>query len=63
MANSSDIIKDTIRDFSDIQEYMYSAREENALKTYEKLKKRYRELKILLNALGVGLEELDRIKE
>ena len=63
MANSSDTIKDAINEFSSVQKIMKSAKEENAQKTYELLKDRYIELKVLLQTLGVNLSELDRIKE
>ena len=42
---------------------MKSCRKENAKETYELLKKEYKILKAILNALGVNLTELDEIKE
>ncbi len=42
---------------------MFLAKEENAEKTYTKLKKRYLAWKVILNAAGVKLTEIDEIKE
>lgn len=58
-----EIVKDAIDDFKEIQEYMMLAREENAEKTYAKLKKQYLSLKSILNVAGVNLADLDEIKE
>ena len=61
--NNAEIIKNVIDEFNKIQDYMISAKDENAAKTYEKMKKEYLSLKALLNVLGVNLTELDIIKE
>lgn len=61
--NGAEIIKNAMDELKDIQEYMLLAREENAIKTYAKLKKKYLYLKALLNSLGVNLTEIDEIKE
>ena len=61
--NNAEIMKNAMDDFKDIQEYMLLAKEENATKTYAKLKEQYLILKALLNSLGVNLTEIDRIKE
>ncbi len=61
--NNAEIMKNAMDDFKDIQEYMSLAKEENAAKTYAKLKEQYLILKALLNSLGVNLSEIDRIKE
>ena len=50
-------------DFNEIQEYMLLAKEEGATKTYEALKKKYYNLKALLNVLGVNLTNIDKINE
>lgn len=55
--NDAEIIKNAMDEFKDIQEYMEIAREENATKTYAKLKKKYLYLKTLLNSLGVNLAD------
>lgn len=61
--NGAEIMKNAMDEFKDIQEYMEIAREENAVKTYAKLKKKYLYLKALLNSLGVNLADIDDIKE
>lgn len=61
--NGAEIMKNAMDEFKDIQEYMVIAREENAVKTYAKLRKKYFYLKALLNSLGVKLTDLDEIKE
>ncbi len=61
--NAAEVIKNAMDEFKDIQEYMLIAREENATKTYARLKKKYIYLKALLNSLSVNLTEIDEIKE
>ena len=61
--NGAGIMKIAMDEFKDIQEYMIAAKEENALKTYAILKKKYFYLKALLNSLGVNLIDIDEIKE
>lgn len=61
--NNAEIIKNAMDEFKDIQEYMALAKEENAIKTYAKLKEQYLLLKALLNSLGVNLTDIDKIKE
>ena len=61
--NNAEIMKNAMDEFKDIQEYMELAKEENAKKTYAKLKEQYLLLKALLNSLGVNLIEIDKIKE
>ena len=63
MPNAAEIIKEAITEFLRIQAHMKNAREENATKTYEGLKKDYRSLKALLNSLGVNLTDIDEINE
>lgn len=63
MPNGLEIAKDAIEDFKEIQEYMILAKEENAEKTYAKLKKTYLSLKAILNVAGVNLTDIDEIKE
>lgn len=58
-----EITKNAIDDFKEIQEYMLAAKEENAEKTYAKLKKKYLSLKAILNVAGVNLTDIDEIKE
>ncbi|MCI9489700.1 hypothetical protein AALC75_06990 [Lachnospiraceae bacterium 48-42] len=61
--NGAEIMKNAMDEFKNIQEYMLLAREENAKKTYAKLKDQYLVLKALLNSLGVNLTDIDKIKE
>lgn len=58
-----EIAKTAIDDFKEIQEYMLIAKEENAEKTYAKLKKKYLTLKAILNVAGVNLTDIDEIKD
>lgn len=61
--NAAEIIKNAMDEFKEIQEYMAVAREENAVKTYGLLKKKYLLLKVLLTSLSVNLTDIDEIKE
>ena len=61
--NGAEIIKNAMDEFKEIQEYMSVAKEENATKTYNILKKKYLYLKALLNSLGVNLTDIDEFKE
>ena len=63
MPNNAKIAKNAIDDFKKIQDYMAVAKEENATKTYAKLKDEYLSLKAILNVLGVNLTDIDKIKE
>ena len=58
-----EITKAAIDDFKEIQEYMLLAKEENAEKTYAKLKKKYLSLKAISNVAGVNLTDIDEMKE
>ena len=63
MPSSAEIIKSTVEEFQKIQAHMKNAKEENATKTYEGLKKDYKSLKAVLASLGVNLADIDEIKE
>lgn len=63
MPYSGEIIKETVEQFQKVQAHMINAKEENAARTYEGLKKDYKSLKAILNSLGVNLTEIDEIKE
>ena len=63
MPNNAEIAKTTIEDFREIQRFMQIAKDEEALKTYAELKKKYISLKALLTVLGVNLTDIDEIKE
>lgn len=58
-----EVIKQALDDFKKIQEYMILAKEENATKTYAKLKDEYLTIKALLQVSGVNLTDIDKIKE
>ena len=61
MPSGADIIKDYVTEFSRLQDWMLPIKEV-APETYESMYKRYIELKVTLTSLGVGLEQLDRVK-
>ena len=63
MPGGAEIIRDTVNEFQKVQEHMKNAREENAMKTYEGLKKDYKSLKAVLDSLGVNLTDIDELKE
>lgn len=63
MPSNGEIIKDVVEQFQRVQAHMKNAKEENATKTYESLKKDYRSLKAILTSLGVNLTDIDEIKE
>lgn len=63
MPTGIEVTKAALDDFKKIQEYMILAKEENATKTYAKLKDEYLTLKALLSISGVNLADIDKIKE
>ena len=63
MPSGIEVTKQALDDFKKIQDYMLSAKKENAKETYAKLKKEYLTIKALLNVSGVNLTDLDEIKE
>ena len=63
MLDGLEITKAAIDDFKKIQEYMALAKEENATKTYAKLKDEYHSLKAILQVSGVNMTDIDKIKE
>lgn len=63
MPTNGEIVKDVVDQFQKVQAHMKNAREENAAKTYEGLKKDYRSLKAVLISIGVNLADIDEIKE
>ena len=63
MPNGLEITKAAIDDFKEIQEYMVIAKEENADRTYAKLKRKYLALKAILQVAGVNLTDIDEIKD
>ena len=63
MPGNGEIVKDVVDQFQKVQKHMKNAKDENAAKTYEGLKKDYRSLKAILTSLGVNLTDIDEIKE
>ena len=63
MPSGAEIIERTVHDFQKVQAHMKNAKRENALETYEGLKKDYLSMKAVLNSLGVNLTDIDEIKE
>lgn len=63
MPNSAEIIERAVNDFQKVQVHMKNARKENAVETYEGLKKDYKSLKAILNSLGINFTDIDEIKE
>ena len=63
MPTGLEVTKQALDDFKKIQEYMLSAKKENATETYAKLKDEYLTLKALLNISGINLTDIDKIKE
>lgn len=63
MPSGIEVIKAALDNFKKLQDYMLSARKENATETYAKLKDEYLTLKALLNLSGVNMTDIDKIKE
>ncbi len=60
MPSAADIIRDSITEFSRLQNWMLSVKDKDPV-TYNSMYERYIELKVTLSSLGVNLTELDRI--
>ncbi len=56
-----EMLKLSVEEFSRLQDYMIETDKNSS--AYKKMKRRYIELKVILNASGVNLTELDMIKE
>lgn len=63
MPTGIEVTKAALDDFRKIQDYMLSAKKENATETYAKLKDEYLTIKALLQVSGVNLTDIDKIKE
>lgn len=63
MPGQADIIRDSVVEFSRLQDWMLSAKEHGDTDTYRMMQKRYIELKVILAASNVNITELDKIKE
>lgn len=62
MSSAAGIIRDSITEFSRLQDWMIPIKESNP-DTYNSMYKRYIELKVTLSSLCVNLTELDKIKD
>ena len=58
--NNAELIKFTVEEFSRLQTYMQVVVKDS--KAYELMKTRYIELKVILQASGVNLTDIDIIK-
>ena len=56
-----EMLKLSIEEFSRLQDYMIDCEKDSIV--YKKMKRRYIELKVILQSSGVNLSELDIIKE
>lgn len=56
-----EMIKMTIEEFERLQDYMISTEKDS--ESYQKMKRRYIALKVILTSSGINLTELDFIKE
>ena len=56
-----EMLKLSIEEFSRLQDYMIDCEKDSNV--YKKMKRRYIELKVILQFSGVNLSELDIIKE
>lgn len=63
MPGAAAIIKDSVNEFTRLQNWMLSVKSKNDMETYESMNDRYIELKVMLTSLGVDLTELDKIKD
>ena len=62
MPSISDIVRDSVVEFSRLQKWMLSAKENNDTRTYDMMFDRYVELKVILTTAGVNLTDIDKIK-
>lgn len=60
--NHDESIQRNVEEFSRVQRYMKLSKDKES-ESYEAIKERYIELKVILAAEGVNVTELDRIKE
>ncbi len=56
-----EMLKLSIEEFSRLQDYMIECEKDSIV--YKKMKRRYIELKVILQSSGINLSELDIIKE
>ena len=63
MPSISDIVKDSVVEFSRLQNWMVSAKENSDMDTYKMMLDRYKELNLILTVSCVNLTDIDKIKE
>ena len=63
MPSMSDIVKDSVVEFSRLQDWMKSSKDHGDMDTYNMMHKRYIELRVILSTAGVNITELDNIKQ
>lgn len=56
-----EIVQKNVEEFSRLQDYMEVAEKDG--ESYKRMKRRYKELKVILTASGVNLTEIDYINE
>ncbi|MEZ3434598.1 MAG: hypothetical protein K1W34_08270 [Lachnospiraceae bacterium] len=56
-----EMLQRNIEEFERLQDYMLSC--DKASEVYQKMKRRYTALKVILTASGINLTEIDYIKE
>ena len=61
MPSAADIIRDSINEFSRVQNWMLGIDDKDSA-VYQSMYDRYTELKITLMSLGVNLTKLDKIE-
>lgn len=59
--SDKEMIQKNVEEFARLQSYMLASEKDSA--SYQLMRERYIELKVILTASGVNLTELDRIKE
>lgn len=62
MPNAAEIIRDSINEFSRLQNWMILVKD-NSPEAYEAMHDRYIELKVTLSSLGVNLTDIDKLKD
>ncbi len=61
MPNGAEIIRDSINEFSRVQNWMLIVEDKNST-LYQSMYDRYTELKMTLTSLGVNLAKFDKIE-
>lgn len=61
MPNGAEIIRDSINEFSRVQNWMLIVEDKNST-LYQSMYDRYAELKMILTSLGVNLAKFDKIE-